>query len=110
MTTSAADLSSVVRRVGSLFERAYATGAERPTWAEIEDLLTEGYAHALGLEGERAQIEKRISSLISASHERDTAIELRALSARHSEIDRNVRWLRSLLAELREYGSGIKER
>jgi hypothetical protein len=37
----------------------------------------------------------------------DHAGELPLLSARHTVVDRNVRWLRSLLAELRAYGSGL---
>jgi hypothetical protein len=34
--------------------------------------------------------------------------ELRVLGARHAELDRNVRWLWSLLVELREYGTTVR--
>ena len=105
----APDLSSVVRRIGSLFERAYADGAERPAWAEVEEVLTEGYALALALEGRRSQIERRISRLVADPPGRDAGHELRGLSARHGELDRNVLWLRSLLAELHEYGSVLRD-
>jgi hypothetical protein len=113
MTVPAPDLSSVVRRIGLLFERAYAADADRPSWPEVEELLTVGYARALALEGERADIERQIGTLVrangagSANGER-TKIVLRALSARHAELDRNVRWLRSLLAELHEFGSDVR--
>jgi hypothetical protein len=108
MTIPATDLSSVVRRIGILFERAYAPEAERPTWPEVEELLTEGYARALALEGERADIERRMGLLVHDRSERNLAIELRALSARHAEVDRNVRWLRSLLSELHDFGSDVR--
>jgi len=99
----APDLSSVVRRVGLLFQRAYAPDADRPTWPEIEELLGEGYARALALEGERADVELRIGTIVRDA-DRSSTTELRALSARHAELDRNARWLRSLLAELRGLG------
>ena len=102
MTAPTPDLPSVVRKIGSLFERAYTPDARRPSWPEIEELLTEGYARALALEGERADIERRIATLVRDYCEEVPAVELRALGARHSELDRNVRWLRSLLTELRE--------
>ena len=108
MTIPATDLSSVVRRIGILFERAYAPEAERPTWPEVEELLTEGYARALQLEGERSDIERRMGELVHDRSERNLTIELRALSARHAEVDRNVRWLRSLLAELHDFGSDVR--
>jgi hypothetical protein len=98
----------VVRRIGVLFERAYAPDSPPPTWPEVEELLTEGYARALALEGERADIERRIGTLVGGYCEGNSTTELRALSARHAELDRNVRWLRSLLAELHEFGSDVR--
>jgi hypothetical protein len=97
-----------VRKIGSVFERAYAPDARRPSRPEIEELLTEGYARALALEGECADIERRIAALVRDHSEQDPTRELRSLSARHGEADRNVRWLRSLLEELRELASDVR--
>jgi hypothetical protein len=98
-----------VQRIGALFERAYAVDAEPPTWPEVEALLTEGYANALALEGERSDIESRIGTLVRDRSQPDPTHELRALSARHAEIDRNVRWLRSLLTELRDFATDVRD-
>jgi len=95
----------MVQRIGAMFERAYALEAPRPSREEIETVLMDGYACALELERERSAIERRTSLLIAELSNGDNAGELRLLSARHTEVDRNVRWLRSLLVELREYGA-----
>jgi hypothetical protein len=97
----------MVQRIGAMFERAYALEAPRPSRDEIETVLMEGYACALELERERSEIERRTSLLI-AGENGDHSAELRLLSARHTEVDRNVRWLRSLLVELREYGVTLR--
>ena len=102
------DLSSLVQRIGSLYEHRFSSDGERPSWPEIENVLTEGYARALEMERERSRLEREISAVVLAP-ERDSNVELRALSARHAELDRNVRWLRTLLADLREYGVSVAD-
>jgi hypothetical protein len=106
--SDAPDLSSIVRRVGAMFERAYAIDATRPTSKEVETILRDGYACALELERERSQIERKTAMLIAAAADSDQLTELRLLGARHAELDRNIRWLRSLLLELREYRAGLQ--
>jgi hypothetical protein len=96
-----------VKQIGSMFERAYALEASRPTREEVETLLMDGYACALEMERERSEIARRTSLLLGQMDNGDHAGELPLLSARHTVVDRNVRWLRSLLAELRAYGSGL---
>ena len=108
MTAATQDLTSVVRRIGSVFERAYAPDAIRPTWTEVERLLGDGYAQALRMDSERKQIERRVTKLVATPAEREVTHELRALSARYGEVDRNLRWLRSLLEELRDYGLALR--
>jgi hypothetical protein len=103
----ATDLSSIVKRIGSMFERAYALEVPRPTQEEVEALLMEGYACALELERERSEIERKTSLLLGQMDIGDHLSELRLLSARHAEVDRNVRWLRSLLVELRGYEASL---
>src|SRR5439155_19786798 len=84
------DLSSVVKRIGLIFERAYQTGARPPKWPEVERLLTEGYAHALQLEGERVSVQRRTAQLLSAGG-RSHSFELRSLNARQEELTRQIR-------------------
>jgi hypothetical protein len=98
----------MVRRIGSLFERAYAPEAPSPSWEEVEGVLTDGYARALEMERERSELERRTSLLLAAVQNGNRTAELRALSARHSEVDRNVGWLRSLLVELRQYAASLR--
>jgi hypothetical protein len=102
------NLSVMVQRIGSMFERAYAPEARRPNLDEIDAVLMEGYACALEMERERSQIERSTSLLVRAAGEGDQGGKLRLLSARHTELDRNIRWLRSLLVELGEYGAGLR--
>jgi hypothetical protein len=107
MTTQAPDLSAMVQQIGAMFERAYALEATRPSREEIETVLMDGYACALELERERSEIERQTSLLIAEVANGGHAGELRLLSARHIEVDRNVRWLRSLLVELRDYRASL---
>jgi hypothetical protein len=102
------NLSVMVQRIGSMFERAYVPEAPKPSSEEIEAVLMEGYACALEMDRERSQIERRTALLITAAANGEHPGELRLLSARHTELDRNVRWLRSLLVELGEYGASLR--
>lgn len=102
------DLSSVVRRIGLIFERAYQTGARPPKWPEVERLITEGYAHALQLEGERASVQRRTAQLLSSTGGRSHSFELRSLNARQEELTRQIRWLRSIVDELHQYGAALR--
>ena len=65
--------------------------------AAVEHTLTDGYAHALALEGQRKHAEKRIHAL--AGHEEHGA-ELRALKSRLTSIDTDLSQLRDLLRVL----------
>lgn len=103
------DLNSLVRRIGLVFERAYQPAARPPKWPEVERLVTEGYAHALRLEGERASVQRRTAQLLNSggmSH----SFELRALNARQGELTRQIRWLRSIVDELQQYGATLRNR
>jgi hypothetical protein len=73
----------IVKRIGALFASNFAGGG-RPEWPEIEAVLTDGYALALDLETERNR--------------------RRASGTGYSIIDRDIRWLRSILAELHVQG------
>jgi hypothetical protein len=111
---TARDLSGLFARIGSLFERGHRPGTsgatDRPTRAEVEELLKEGYAEALALELELATIERRIADLFSGGRstaEASPARELRTLGARRLSREHEIVGLRSLLGELREYGDSL---
>jgi hypothetical protein len=73
--------------------------------ARVERVLTDGYAHALVLEGERLQIERRIGAVtarIGEGQGRGLAGELSELSSRLSHTDGALAELRGLLASLRD--------
>jgi hypothetical protein len=96
-------LSSLVERVGSLLHGDRANG----TWPEIESLLTEGYAHTLHLEAQRWRIEETLSRPLPTKNRRGVA-RIRALVESHEKLDREIQWLRALLAELQEYGASLR--
>ena len=75
------------------------------TRARVERTLTDGYAHALVLEGERLQLERRIGAVTAqlGNGEGNGLVgELSELSERLSRTDRALAELRSLLASLRD--------
>jgi hypothetical protein len=80
--------AAIVKRIGTLFARNYASEG-RPEWPEIEALLTDGYALALELESERNR--------------------LRSMGVGFSIIERDIRWLRSILDELHVQGRRFRE-
>jgi hypothetical protein len=101
------ELSNFVCSIGALFARTYIHGTEAPSWVEIESLLTDGYARALGLESERLRIERRISQVVAANGDGNPA-ELRSLRARHRRLGNDIGALRSLLDELHAYGRELR--
>jgi hypothetical protein len=73
--------------------------------ARVERLLTDGYAQALVLEGERLQLERQIgvvTAKLGAGGGNGLAGELSDLSDQLSLTDRTLAELRSLLASLRD--------
>jgi hypothetical protein len=102
---------SLVERIGLVFQRAGMPAAERPEPAEVEALLAEGYAEALLLEMEQARLERRIADLFAAGPKRShgsPARELRMLGAKRFSRESDIVRLRSLLEELRDYGTTLK--
>jgi hypothetical protein len=67
----------------------------------MEHTLTDGYALALALEGERIRIEKEIGAAAAASDAADIA-QLGSLAERLAATDRELQSLRADLAVLRE--------
>jgi hypothetical protein len=82
----AAELAKMAGRVGGLLKCVRSDGAEPATWSEVEKLLTDGYACVHRLEAERSRLIRRIPSL-----------------------DREIGALRSLLSELRDHGTALRD-
>ena len=73
--------------------------------ARVERTLTDGYAHALVLEGERLQIEREIGEVtarLGSDGGGRLVGELSALSQKLSRTERALAELRGLLASLRD--------
>jgi uncharacterized membrane protein (UPF0127 family) len=96
-------LESLIERVGLLLRGDRVNG----NWPEIESLLTEGYAHTLHLEARRWKIEESLSRPVPTKNRRGVA-RIRSLVDTHEQLDREIQWLRALLAELREHGTTVR--
>jgi len=73
--------------------------------ARVERTLTDGYAHALALEAERLQIERRmehVTARIGAGERNGVVGELSRLSQQLGSTERSLAELRTLLASLRD--------
>ena len=97
------ELAGVIERVTALRQRAQRVGrgADGALLAEIDDTLTEGYAHALTGDAWSMHCEKRLHELISAASAVTRGRELRALAGEHAGFQREIMALRRELAELR---------
>jgi hypothetical protein len=88
--------------------------AEKPRDRErMERTLTDGYAHALALEGERRRVEKQLRALAETIDRGDVAGKTREMSELARLIDHQdleLSELRALLAKLRAQYSGAAAR
>ena len=85
-----------------------ASPADLPT---IERTLTDGYAHALALEGASRRIERRISEITRGLGGGDATTqvdELAALSRRLDATTADLGRLREVLATLRRVADGVR--
>jgi hypothetical protein len=95
------DLTTVIERVAELRERAHAGAPDVRLLAEIEDTLTEGYAHALAGDAWSMRSEQRLHELISDADSPVRGRELRSLAGEHARFQNDVMSLRRELAALR---------
>jgi len=99
------DLASLLDRIRLLLEQD-AANPSVPILTELENTLTDGYAVALELEGERLRLVRQLGDLAHTVAGPDQADELRALAQRLHEIDQELAGLREVLQELqRRVGS-----
>ena len=90
-------------RIDALLEDAV-SAPEHEKILRIERTLTDGYASALALEGERLRIEREIDGVTSAINNGDPerrAEELTLLTRRRSKVDSDLTHLRNRLDLLR---------
>jgi hypothetical protein len=85
---------------------AHGTGA--PPLSRLEDTLTAGYAHALALESQCLQLERRRRELLGAGTIDDLTQELAVLTVRITEADQRLGELRTLLDSLRRRANEIR--
>jgi hypothetical protein len=93
----------VLHEVTLVLERIDALLGGAPHVLELERTLTDGYATALALEGERIRIERKMDG-VAAAIEADPqgAKELSALAERRAKLDRELDHLRERLGVLKE--------
>jgi hypothetical protein len=70
--------------------------------AELESLLSEGFAEALKLDSERLALERRITVLAASADEPEPAQELRRVWLRHRTLKAELTELRASLSRLSE--------
>jgi len=85
--------------------RALLDGPPAPSLESLEDVLTTGYAHALGLEGQRLRIERDLREVVRAPGppSRDRNRRIAGLASDLADADRDLERLRALLATLRKH-------
>jgi hypothetical protein len=76
------------------------TDPSEPLLTDMEHTLTDGYARALELEGERLRLERQIGELAHRLEGLDQVGELRGLAERLRNADDDLAGLRDLLVAL----------
>ena len=85
--------------------------SETDDLAQIERTLTDGYAHALELEGEKLRLEKRVTEITQRIDHGDSVEHARELASLAKSIDGKQgakAGLRAQLAELRHYAHRVR--
>ncbi len=101
----ATELSLLLERIGALLDCERGT----PRRDALEHTLTDGYAHALALEGERLRIERQIAASMEGIRRGDLPAGLPALAERLAANERDLARLRPLLRTLHRRVESIGE-
>ena len=106
--TDPAELTESIRTLLAAPNR----GVGAPSLAELEETLTDGYAHALSLEAERRRLRRRIGEVgVELGYGRsENAAELSSLARRLDSTDGDLTRLRDLLGTLRQRASEHRRR
>ncbi len=92
-------LPTVLTEIRSLLDKP--SDGERASRNLAEKTLTDGYAHALALGGERLRVEERLRSAVRAP--KSDRAQIAELTGVLDELDRELTGLRRLLAALRAH-------
>lgn len=93
----------VLHEVNMVLERIDSLLGGAPPVPELERTLTDGYATALALEGERIRIERRMNGVAAAiDADPNGAKELSALAERRARLDGELSHLRARLRLLKQ--------
>lgn len=93
----------MLHEVNAVLERIDALLGGAPHVVELEQTLTDGYATALALEGERIRIERRMDGVAAAiDADPQGAKELSALAERRAKLDHDLGHLRERLGLLKD--------
>jgi hypothetical protein len=93
----------VLHEVNVVLERIDVLLGGAPPVPELERTLTDGYAAALALEGERIRVERRMDGVAaSIDEDPDSAKELSRLAERRAKLDGDISHLRERLGLLKE--------
>jgi hypothetical protein len=93
------DLPRLLERIRVLADADATEPADR-LLATIEHTLTDGYAHALALEGERLRLERQVSETVPYVADEGRRDALTSLAARLQATDRDLGRLRAALRRL----------
>jgi|SRR5436190_24206356 len=93
------ELAPLIARISNMLNPRSADPGP-PLLTEMEHTLTDGYARALELEGERMRVERRIAELAHRIDGPEQAGELRGLAERLRSADDDLANLRDLLGAL----------
>jgi tRNA C32,U32 (ribose-2'-O)-methylase TrmJ len=95
-------LDSVIERIRDLLALP-SQGRGAPSREQIESVLTEGYAEALALDGQRLRLERKIDQVTAhlARGGQTSAEDLQKVMARIEATEEDLAKLRKLLAALR---------
>jgi hypothetical protein len=89
----------------SLMKAIHALLAQEPTrtpLADVEDVLTSGYAHALALEAQQLRLERQLRELACERDASNAPAEAAELSGRLREVELELAPLRTVLVTLRD--------
>jgi hypothetical protein len=93
------DLAKLLARIDTFTVLVRHSSGDPGLLAEIEDVLSEGYATALSREARLIRLEEQLDDLLDSGDE-SRARELRLIVRQHRATERTVAILRSALAEL----------
>jgi hypothetical protein len=95
-------IENVIRRIRALLA-ALNEGNGAPSRERIEETLTEGYAAALALDGERLRLERRMDEVTAHVAQGNSARvkDMQQVLERLEETERDLADLRELLTRLR---------